>query len=98
MLSFIFSVKTKILLGLDGEFTISCYDWDRDGTHDLIGRSVVNLRELLLGPVQLALRDPERENQYDQQNTYLYTHKSERAKIREKKQKELIGALRVAVI
>ena len=52
-------------LGLDGEFTISCYDWDRDGTHDLIGRSVVNIRELLLGPVQLGLRDPERVHEYD---------------------------------
>jgi hypothetical protein len=45
-------------------FTITCYDWDRDGTHDHIGKSTVNLRELLLGPVQLALRDPERENKY----------------------------------
>lgn len=65
----LFQFTKKLNAGLDGMFTISVYDWDRDGTHDLIGRNTVNLRELLLGPVQLAVKDPEREWRYDFQHT-----------------------------
>lgn len=44
--------------GLDGEFTITCFDWDKDGGHDLIGTVTTTLREFSLGPVTLALVNP----------------------------------------
>lgn len=44
--------------GWDAELTITCYDWDKDGSHDLIGTLTTNLREFSLGPVSLALINP----------------------------------------
>ena len=41
--------------GFEGEFTITCYDWDKDGAHELIGTITTNLLEISLGPVTLAL-------------------------------------------
>lgn len=45
--------------GMDGLFTIECYDWDADGSHDLIGKAITTFREFTFGSVQLALLDPE---------------------------------------
>lgn len=44
--------------GLDAEFSINCYSFDKDGAHNLIGTAVTNLREFGLGPVTLALINP----------------------------------------
>ncbi len=35
--------------GLDGRLTVELYDWDKDGTDDLIGTFVTTLRELSFG-------------------------------------------------
>ncbi len=50
---------------LDTFFTINCYDWDKDGSHDLIGTISTTLREFTFGSVQIALVDPEHQGRQD---------------------------------
>ncbi len=35
--SWMFSVNVADVGGVDGEFTITCYNWNKDGGHELIG-------------------------------------------------------------
>lgn len=53
-----FQLSTAAINGLDVPFTVTCYDWDKDGGHDLIGSLSTTLRELSLGPVLLPLINP----------------------------------------
>jgi hypothetical protein len=48
----------------DTFFTINCFDWDKDGSHDLIGSLHTTLREFTFGPVQMPLVDPEMVGKY----------------------------------
>ena len=48
----------EYLTNIDTFFTINCFDWDKDGAHDLIGSLSTTLREFTFGPVQLPLVDP----------------------------------------
>ncbi len=50
--------------GMDGLFTVECYDWDADGRHDLIGKVTTTFREFTFGSTQLALLDPEKIGKY----------------------------------
>ncbi|ESO91350.1 hypothetical protein LOTGIDRAFT_228802 [Lottia gigantea] len=44
------AVRTLCNGDYDRSIKIECYDWDSDGTHDLIGEFTTNLRELAKGP------------------------------------------------
>lgn len=53
-----FELPTSVFGTLDTLFKVSCYDWDADGGHDLIGEFSTTLRELTFGAVRLALVNP----------------------------------------
>ena len=55
-----FEINLEDVGGMDGLFTIACFDWDADGGHDLIGIASTTFREFTFGSVQLALVDPEK--------------------------------------
>ena len=59
-----FELATSDVGGLDTVFTINCYDWDADGSHDLIGRVSTSLRDFTFGPFDVALKNPEKEGKY----------------------------------
>jgi hypothetical protein len=59
-----FALSVADVGGIDGEITITCYDWDKDGAHNLIGTVTTNLREFSLGPVALALVNPAKVGRY----------------------------------
>ena len=44
--------------GLDALITINCYDWDKDGGHDLIGSLSTTLRDFTFGPMAMAFINP----------------------------------------
>lgn len=47
--------------GLDGEITFHCYDFDKDGSHSLIGSHTTTLREFTFGlPAKLPLINQEK--------------------------------------
>ncbi|KAH3757518.1 hypothetical protein Pelo_10634 [Pelomyxa schiedti] len=43
---------------LDTKFTVTVWDWDADGTHDMIGKFETTLREWLFIPFQFGLYSP----------------------------------------
>jgi Ca2+-dependent lipid-binding protein len=53
-----FVLSTLAVGGIDTLFTINCYDWDKDGGHDLIGTLTTTLRDLTFGPTAIALINP----------------------------------------
>jgi hypothetical protein len=55
-----FEINLEDVGGMDGLFTVECYDWDADGSHDLIGIVTTTFRQFTFGSVQLALIDPEK--------------------------------------
>ena len=59
-----FELATSGVGGLDTIFTINCYDWDADGSHDLIGRVTTTLRDFTFGPFDIALINPEKQGKY----------------------------------
>ncbi len=59
-----FILSTSSVGNLDTLFTISCYDWDADGGHDLIGKFTTNLREFTFGSAQFALVNPDKVGRY----------------------------------
>jgi C2 domain len=59
-----FQLSTAAINGIDVPFTITCYDWDKDGSHDFIGSLSTTLRELSLGPVLLPLINPVKVGKY----------------------------------
>lgn len=48
-----FTLDLLKLGGIDGNFTLRCYDWDATGGHDLIGEAFVSVRELSFGEAQV---------------------------------------------
>lgn len=50
--------------GLDGPITISCYDWESDGSNPLIGSLTTTCREFTFGPVQLPLINSSKSSRY----------------------------------
>lgn len=59
-----FVLCTQDVGGLDGEFTVSCYDWEKDGAHILIGELTITLREFIFGPFQYPLINPDKVGRY----------------------------------
>jgi Ca2+-dependent lipid-binding protein len=55
-----FVVNTREIGGFDAPFELLVWDEDRDGAHDLIGRTTLTLRELSFGPYVESLINPER--------------------------------------
>lgn len=55
-----FELTTSGVGDLDTVFTINCYDWDVDGSHDLIGRVTTTLRDFTFGAFDVALVNPEK--------------------------------------
>lgn len=59
-----FQLPSAPVGGMDALFTIRCFDWDANGAHDLIGECETTIRDLTLGPVQLALVNPNKRGRY----------------------------------
>ncbi|KAH3756955.1 hypothetical protein Pelo_11264 [Pelomyxa schiedti] len=57
-----FMLNLSDIGGVDSPFTITVYDWDADGAHDLIGRLTTTYREWMFGPYQQALVNPSKKN------------------------------------
>ncbi len=55
-----FVISTTDVGGLDAEFNITCFDWEKDGAHVLVGSITTNLREFSFGPVHLPFIHPEK--------------------------------------
>lgn len=57
-----FSIPVRVICNGDYErrLQFSCYDWDRDGSHDLIGTFHTNVIELTSGKAQYELINPKK--------------------------------------
>ncbi len=55
-----FVLNVSDVHGLDTEFEVRVYDWDKDGGHDLIGSTRVTLRDWTFGSYQMALKNPDK--------------------------------------
>ncbi len=66
-----FELETAAVGGFDTVFTVNCYDWDKDGSHDLIGSFETTLRDFSFGPMQVALVNPAKLGRYDTNSTIL---------------------------
>lgn len=53
-----FELSTSAVGGLDIPLTINCYDWDKNGGHDLIGSLTTTLRDFSFGSMASALVNP----------------------------------------
>ncbi len=54
------TIRLSDVGGMDGQFTIRAYDWDKDGSHPLIGTHTTSLREFTFGPLLVPLVNPEK--------------------------------------
>ncbi|KAH3758188.1 hypothetical protein Pelo_9897 [Pelomyxa schiedti] len=52
-----FTLSLQLAGGLDVPVELSCYDWDSDGHHDLIGSFITTFRDLCLGSFTRALKN-----------------------------------------
>jgi hypothetical protein len=52
-----FDLDVNMIGGIDVPFTISVYDWDLNGSHDLIGAVKTTIRDWSFGPYQQAILD-----------------------------------------
>lgn len=68
-----FALNVAEIGGLDSNFTIDCYDWEKDGANQLIGSLTTTVRDFMFGPVQIALINPEKVGKYV---TYILSKKS----------------------
>ena len=60
-----FKLNVVDLGGFDGVFTLTVFDYDKNGDHDEIGSIVTTLREWSFGEYKVALINSEKENKYD---------------------------------
>lgn len=59
-----FTLNTYEVGGIDGEFTITVFDWEKDGAHVVIGKHTTTLREFTFGPFQYPLINVEKAGRY----------------------------------
>lgn len=55
-----FTLNTQEVGGMDGEFTINFYDWEKNGAHVQIGRHTTTLREFTFGPFEYPIINVEK--------------------------------------